>query len=167
MNTFPIIVRTAGLLAGLAVAVTLVTSWRVDGGEERVGASVRLTASGRGELTVTPTGVLASGTALQAGGRALAATVDVRNITAVPLNISVRAIPSVPELDDKVAVQVKDGGLALVDGRLGADRAAAPFVLEPGESRSLRTTAWVPAGTTDYRGRAADVALTFDIDPGA
>lgn len=163
----PTIVRAAGLLAGVAVAALLVTSWRVTGDGERVGASVRLTAAARGELSVTPTGVLSTAATLQAGGDDLDAVIDVRNITAVPLTISVRAVPSVPDLDDKLAVQVRDGDLALVDERLGADRAAAPLVLEPGESRSLQTRAWVPAGTADYRGLAADVALTFDIDPGA
>ena len=168
MRSLPtVVVRVVGLLTGLAVAAGLVTSWRVAGGDERVGASVRLTATARGELAVTPTGVLGTGAALHAGRGDLAVSVDVRNITAVPLTVNVRAVPSVPDLDDKVAVQVRDGDLTLLDERLGSDRTAAPLVLQPGQARSLRTRAWVPAGTADYRGRAADVALTFDVDPGA
>jgi hypothetical protein len=143
----PIVVRAAGLLAGLAVAAALVTAWRVPEGDGRVGASVRLTASARGELAVTPTGVLATEPDLRPGDE-VSGSVEVRNITALPLTVRVRALPSTPDLGDKVDLDVS----------------ASSLTLAPGEARTVRATASMAPGTEDYAGRAADVALTFDVE---
>ena len=159
MRHLPNVVRAAGLITGLAVAVLFASSWQVAASDDRLGAAVRITAAGRGELDVTPTGVIASAPALRAGGPALTGRVELRNVTAVPLTMAVRAQPAHADLDGKLRVQVRDGDLVLVDERLGELRAGAPLVLESGEARSLDVRVWVPAGATGYHGHAVDVSI--------
>jgi hypothetical protein len=160
MRLLPNVVRGAGLLVGLAVTGLLVGSWQVAAGDENLGASVRVTAGGRGELEVSPAGPVASATALRAGGAALTGNVDLRNITGVPLSLVVRVQPADSGLDGKLRVQVRDGDLMLVDGRLGEARAGTPLVIPSGENRTLDVRVWVPAGTTGYRGLHTDIAIT-------
>ena len=150
-----------GLAAGIALAAVLLSSWRVPATSGTLGADLKLVATPPGELTLKPAGALLQGHGLRAGGTAATGTLEVRNITARTLAVRTRLLPSVPDLDAGLRVEVEDGGRPVASGPLGRLRrwSRAAVTIAPGESRRLDARAAVVPGARDYQGRIVDATL--------
>jgi hypothetical protein len=77
------------------------------------------------------------------------------------LEVRLRALPDSRELDRLLAVEVRAGKTRVFGGRLGALRAGTKaFVLAPGDRRTVRVHAHLPAGLKGgWAGRISTVKL--------
>jgi hypothetical protein len=156
--------RLAGVLAGVTIAIALLVSWQVPGGQRTLGADVRMEALQTGEVGVQPIHPFLSVPSLLPGS-AVSGQVTVRNQTGVPLATRLRALPSTRELDSLLAVRVSAGARTLYDGALAGLRGSGtrPFALAPAQTARLRVRASLPAGLrTGFQGRIVDVSLQID-----
>jgi hypothetical protein len=157
--------RVAGFAAGLAAVTVLVAGWQVGRGVGTVGADVRFVATPTGELSI-PTGPFVSGIGLQPGAGADGA-LPVRNQTGRTLAVSVRALPSIRDLDRVLRVRMTAGGRPIYVGPLGGLRSwSRPFHLASGKATALGVQVDLPGGSgAATHGRIDDVSLAFRSVP--
>lgn len=153
--------RLAGLAAGAAAVAALVAGWQVDRGTGTVGADVTIVAAPTGELDI-PAGPFVRGIGLTPGGAATG-SVPVRNQTGSALAISVKALPSIADLDDVLRVRMTAGGRPVYEGTLGGLRDwSGAFRLPSGQRAALAFDVSLPAGSDEgVHGRIDDISLAF------
>ena len=156
-----------GLTAGLAVAVLLLATWRVPATSGTLGADLKLVAAPPGELMLRPAGAFLQGRGLTAGGAAATGRLELRNITGRRLAVWLRLLPSAPDLDRAVRVELVDGGDPLTAGSLHALRRWSPRAvrLAAGESRRIDARAFVVRGARGHEGRIVDATLELRARP--
>ena len=113
--------RAAGLLTGVAMAVLLLFAVRVPSSSGALGAGLRLTAVPPGDLTVSTDPVLVARD-LVAGGRAAQGRLRLRNISAGPVSARIRLRPADRSLDHGLNVRLQAGDRVLAAGPLGSLR---------------------------------------------
>jgi hypothetical protein len=139
--------KLAAVCVGAVFCLVALTAWQPPTDGSPPGLDLRLIAIPPGELTVEPTGVVASARAMQAGGPAVHGELLVRNIAGRPLSVRVAALPSDRELARKVRLRAP--GLRLPAH--GSDR--------------IDVSAWLPPGASGYRGGILDVTLDVRARP--
>lgn len=156
-----------GLTVGLAMAVVLLTSWRVPATSGTLGADVQLVATPPGELTLEPSGAFLQGNGLAAGGAAGTGRLELRNITGRTLAVSVRLLPSAADLDRALHVELGDAGGPVARGPLGKLRrwSLRTIHVGPGESKRLDARASIAQGAANYEGRIVDVTVELRARP--
>src|ERR1044072_7702944 len=97
--------KLVAVCVGAIFCLVVLTAWRLPTDGSPPGLDLRLIAIPPGELTVEPTGVVASGRAMQAGGPAVHGELLVRNIAGRPLAVRIAALPSDRELARKVRLR--------------------------------------------------------------
>jgi hypothetical protein len=130
--------RGAGAILGVgAVAAVLVTA-APDPARAVPEASVALALNRTATLGVDPVGTIIPATALHAGG-GRAATVTLTNQGDRRTQVRLRIVPSAPDADTALAVELRAGGRRVFQGPLGALRTwtGTAIHLEPGTSTPL------------------------------
>jgi hypothetical protein len=158
------VIRVIGLLLGLGLILAAVLAGRVTGGAAPTGSAITVSMSRSGELQLFPAGTVLTAPDLHPGGPATAATgrVVVRNQTGRSLAVRLRAVPSLPDLDGLLWMDVAVERGPRLSSEVGALRrwSERPFVIRSGERRRISLRAWIPAGVRDgYQGRVEDVVL--------
>ena len=155
------IAKWIGLTAGLAVALALLMTWRVPVTSGTLGADVKLVATPPGELSLKPVGAFLEGSGLTAGGAAATGRLELRNVTGRMLEVRLRLLPSTPDLDRVLRVELEDAGERVLSGTLRGlrDWSRRAISVAPGESRRVDARAYVARGAGDYEGRIVDVTL--------
>lgn len=156
--------RGLGFIAGFAIAVGAVLSWRIPAGTGELGADVSVVALPTGELKLSTTGPFAASSGMHPGS-AVMGSVEVSNDTGSELRVTVGAEPSTADLDELLWVELDAGGRDLFRGPLGELRigTSGAFELRPGETTSLGVRGWLPTSVDGgFQGRIVDLALTFD-----
>jgi hypothetical protein len=162
------IAKALGLLAGLALALVLLASWRVSAPAATTGAEVAFLTMPPGELTVAPAGALMRGRMLRPGGPAVSGRAKLRNIAGARLGLRVRLAPSNPDLDRLLRATLRVGGKELAAGSLGELRAWSRRTVEirPGESKALTAKAWLaPRAGRAAAGQLVDVTVDLRATP--
>ena len=164
--------RAIGLILGLGLVAIAVLAGRVAGGHAPAGSALTVTALPTGELGLSRSGRILSAPDLRPGGPTAAARTSmvVANQTGRTLAVRMRAVPSLPDLDRLLVVEVSVQGRRPLVRPLGALTAwSRPAVrLARGESRRISIRAWLPAGLrTGYQGRIVDVDLELRAGIGA
>lgn len=162
------IARWSGLSAGLAVVVVALYAWRVPPSPGPLpGASVMFIAGPTGELEVSPTGRFLAGTDLRPAGRVITGTLSIRNQTGTKLDVQLRALPNLDDLDHLLQVEVSGSEGVLFRGDLGGLRTwTDPLTLRRGRGQSLSFRAWmVPRAPSGYEGDDASVTMEFLSTP--
>jgi hypothetical protein len=158
------LVRPAGLLLGVLLAVAALIAWRVPGGEKTLGAAVNIEALQTGAIGVQPLHPFVNVPSLLPG-RAAGGKVALRNQTGVPMAVRLTALPSTRDLDSLLEVEVSSAGKNLYDGSLAGLRqlGTRPLRLASGESRALGVRVSLPAAArSGYQGRLLDISLQLD-----
>ena len=153
--------RRAGLAAGLIASVVAVAGWRTPPHHGALGLELAVTVQPSAQLELAPAGRVLTGSAMKPGDAA-SGRLAARNITGVPLNLRVRALPSIADLDQTLLVHVDAGGRTLYDGPLGGLRNASQgsVRLASGSTAALHVTAALPGTAGDaWRGRIEKVVL--------
>src|SRR6266496_1916631 len=146
--------RPAGFLVGLGTALALtvmaLAAWHLPRGTGSNGADLTVATGPTGELGI-PLGPFVRGNDLRPGSDAATGTIPVRNQTGTNLAVTVRAMPSIPDLDDLLMVQVSAGSRSVYRGTLAGLEVGSgqPFLLTPGQSRDLAVRAWLPGTVSD------------------
>lgn len=156
------IVKLVGLAVGLSTAAALLLLFsRVPANDTPVGAEATLVATPPGELLISGSHSLLRGLRLVEGGPAASGRLVLRNITERPLAVRLRLVPSKPDLDRALRVELEDAGSPVAIGRLGDLRgwSRAALRLEPGERRRLDGRASIPTGAAGYEGRTVRVGV--------
>jgi hypothetical protein len=158
--------RRLGLGLGLMLALAAVLSWRIDAEGAGAGAEVRFVAAPPGELTAAPAGAFLTARSLQPRGSGTG-RLELRNITGTPVAVRLRGLPSAPDLDRLLRVEVGAGGEVLFRGRLGGLRSwTRTLVIGRGERRALATRVWLPAGAGGgVAGALVDVSVELRAEP--
>ena len=162
--------RPTGFLLGLGAALLLVLEGRMPPGEGSLGLDLRVTASPTAELAAAPTGPLLTATRLvprtsRSGAEGAA---QITNQTGRRLAVKLRALPSSGDLDELLLLELWADGRPLRRASLGELRrfGRERFLLESGETRSLRVRASLPSSVErGYEGRIEDVRIEFDTTP--
>lgn len=151
--------RIAGLAAGLALAASLLASWRIEPSDGSLGADVRLLTIVPGELQAAPTGVFLSARDLRPGGEPGGGTLRLRNITPRPVAVSFKPNSSDRVLARAGRIELSSGGRVVARGSLA--RIGGSVRIPANSARSLKARVWVPRGTpkAGYGARFADVNL--------
>ena len=154
--------RTAGLLAGLALAAGFVLTARPAAGPP-VGLDVTIAAVNSGEVMVEPLGTVVSARALRPGGAASGRLV-LRNQT--PFKRALRpTVDGVRDLDRDLRITVTSSGNELYRGTLGGlrSRRRGLLVVPGGGAATLDLRVTVPAGAAAHRlqGLSAQLSFTF------
>lgn len=160
--------KALGLLAGLALAIALLASWRVAAPGGVAGAEVAFTTMPPGELTVAGAGSLIRSRGLRPGGRPVTGRAKLRNIAGKRLAVRARLAPSNPDLDRLLRVELRAGDIDLAAGTLGELRRWSPRALrlDPGASSALSAKAWIPRGDgRGAAGRLVDVTVELRATP--
>jgi hypothetical protein len=164
-------VKAAGFALGLllvaGVLVWATHAWAVPRGDGTVGSDVTFITGPTGELAV-PGGPFVRGIDLRPGAAPAVGTVPVRNQTGEALAVTVRALPSIGDLDPLLMVDVTAGSQAVYRGPLSGlvIGSNVPFRLASGQTRVLSMRAWLPGSVHDgYQQRIDDVTVAFDVQP--
>ena len=162
------IARWSGLSAGLVVVIVALYAWRVPASPGPMpGANVMFVAGPTGELEVSPTGRFLAGSDLRPAGRMITGTLAIRNQTGRKLDVRLRALPNLDDLDHLLQVEVSGSEGVLFRGDLGGLREwTDPITLRRGQGQSLSFQAWlVPEATSGYEGDDASVTMEFLSSP--
>src|SRR3954454_20870278 len=110
--------RGIGLLLGAALAVTALLSWRLPPGRSTLAATVTVVAQPSGEPALSPGGTLINATALKPSAASSADTgaLRVRNQTGATLDVHLRGVPSQPDLNDALMIDVSSGATSIFSG---------------------------------------------------
>ena len=155
-------IRAAAFALGLSVAFAAVVAWRVPPGEGVLGTDVVVASGPTGELQVDPVGPFLSAAGLQPGTQGAVEPLKVRNITAIPQVVRVRALPTGHDLDEILWVAVEAGDLELHRGPLGElrDGSTRGVTIAPGETRIVSVRVWLPPESDEgFRGRIESIQL--------
>ena len=163
--------KPAGFLVGMgaavALTVTALSAWHLPRGTGSNGADVTVATGPTGELGL-PLGPFVRGNDLRPGSDPATGTIPVRNQTGTDLAVTIRALPSIPDLDDLLMVQVTAGSRSVYRGTLAGLEVGSgkPFLLTPGQTRPLAVRAWLPGTISGgFQNRIEDVTLAFDVQP--
>jgi hypothetical protein len=162
------IARWSGLSAGLAVVIVALYAWQVPPSPGPLpGANVMFIAGPTGELEVSPTGRFLAGTDLRPAGRVITGMLSIRNQTGRKLDVQLRALPNLDDLDHLLQVEVSGSEGVLFRGDLGGLRAwTDPLTLRRGRAQSLSFRAWMASGApSGYEGDDASVTMEFLSTP--
>jgi hypothetical protein len=162
------IARWSGLSAGLVVVIVALYAWRVPPSQGPApGASVMFVAGPTGELEVSPTGRFLAGTDLRPAGRVITGALAIRNQTGRNLDVRLRALPNLDDLDHLLQVEVSGSEGVLFRGDLGGLRSwTDPLRIGRGREQSLSFRAWlVPQAPSGYEGDDASVTMEFLSTP--
>lgn len=155
--------RLAGGLAGLGLAFAAAAPFSgvppqgVSG--KPVAAQIEVRALASGELDIDPVGIVLEPAAFPAPGAkgGPAVSLKIRNITGVPVRVTLRLSGISPTLDDAVTVRGSGAGAVLIDGPLRTASAwtIASGLLSSGETTTLRLRFKLRAGLPPeaYSGR--------------
>jgi hypothetical protein len=154
-------------IAGVGLCLLALAAWGLPTSGSPPGLDLRLIVAPPGELTVDPTGVIASARAMQAGDDPARGAIELSNIAGRPLLVRPIALPSVKGLAQTVRLRIATAGRTLAVGTLASlERPrGAGIEVPPRGSRRIELSAWMPAGTTGYRGRILDVTLELRSRP--
>jgi hypothetical protein len=163
------LVRTAGALLGLGLALLLLLASRPGAASTPAAAWLRVAVSPAGELEIEPAPPrpLLDVRGLRPGGPAAAAGFSIRNQTGQGLELALEADADSTALNSLLRVSLRSGGRALADGTL-EDLTLRPIRLRlgSGERAPLRLRAWLPADVLDgYAGTRVEVALNPVVRP--
>jgi hypothetical protein len=156
------VIRAIGLLLGLGLILGAVLAGRVTGGAAPAGSSITLSMSRSGELEIVPSGAVLTAPDLHPGATAASGRVVMRNQTGRSLAVRLRAVPSLPDLDRLLRMDVAVERGPRLSAPIGALRgwSERPFLIRSGEHRRISLRAWLPAGIREgYQGRVVEVAL--------
>ena len=158
----------SSFLVGVAVAVVLLSGWRVVGGRAELGADVRLSVVQSHTLGLSQTGTVLDETHFRPGDRSVAA-VTVSNRRAREVQVALRSQPGTDKvLDRLLRVDVRAGGERVFHGRLGAlarqDAASLTLPARGAVRVTVRITLPRDVGRT-YAARSTQAALLFEERP--
>jgi hypothetical protein len=158
--------RGIGLLLGAGLALALLLSWRTPPGHSTLGADVTVVTQPSGELAISPGGTLINAVSMKPSPAASAETgeLHVRNETGATLEVHLRGVPSQPDLDDALMIEVSSRGTTLYSGVLGGFRSWSDdaVAVDSGGKASFRVRTWLPETLTEgYQGRTTSVELEF------
>jgi hypothetical protein len=158
------VARGLGLACGLVAVAVALQSWTVASTGAALGTDLGVVAIAPGELELTTSGPVLQTSAMQPGDAAVRGTLALRNITAAPVRVRVRALPSTPVLDDALALRMIVRGRPFARGSAGAlrDWSARHITIGVRQTASITVQAWLrrPA-----QGLIGDITLEFDADP--
>jgi hypothetical protein len=161
--------RPLGFGLGLGIIAVVLAASSVPAGNGEARAHLTMAAQTSGELTFSKQGPFLSTADLTPRRPTPASgTLSVRNQTGARLAVRLRALPSLPDLDDMLEVTVTAGGQPVFGGRLKALRGWTPrsFALDAGRSVPLEVRAWLPRDSADgYQGRVVDAPIEFRARP--
>ena len=162
--------RPSGFVLGLGAALVLVLEGQMPPGEGTLGLDLRVSASPTAELAASPQGPLLTATRLvpRTSHSAAEGTAQLTNQTGRRLAVKLRAVPSSGDLDELLVLELWADGQPLRRARLGELRrfGRERFVLESGETQSLRVRASLPSSVErGYEGRIEDVQLDLETRP--
>lgn len=159
--------RLIAVAVGVGLCMLALAAWRLPSDGSRPGLDLRLIVAPPGELTVEPSGVIASVRAMQAGDDPARGVLEVRNIAGRRLLIRPVALPSVKGLARAVQLRAVSGDKVLADGplvQLERPRGAG-LEIPPRGVRKIEVSAWMPVEETGYRGRILDITLELRSKP--
>jgi hypothetical protein len=153
--------------AGAGLCLVVLAGWGLPTSGSQPGLDLRLITVPPGELTMEPVGVLASARAMQAGDDLAQGTIEARNIAGRELLVHPVALPSVKALARTVRIRASIAGRTLASGTLASlERPRGAGIAIPARaSRRIEVSAWIPPGTTGYRGRILDITLELRARP--
>jgi len=157
--------KLAAVGAGVGLCLIALTAWRLPTSGSPPGLDLRLIAVPPGELTVDPTGAVASARAMQAGDPPARGNLRVENIAGRPLTVRLSALPSDRALAGKLHLQAAANGETIATGTLASLARGPGFRLPARGAENVDLSAWVAAGTRGYRGGILDVTLEFRARP--
>lgn len=158
-----------GLAVGLLLAALLVLDNRMPRGTGTLGADVVFAVTPTGELSIKPSGPFLSATQLRPGpeARAPVGSLEAFNQSPVPLQVHLRGLPSLKDIDQALWVSVQAEGRQLFRGPVGDLRTwTSQFLtLASGEKATLTVRTWLPPSAPQgWEGRVATVDLEFRSD---
>jgi hypothetical protein len=164
--------RGIGFLLGAGLAVAALLSWRIPPGHTTLGAAVTVVTQPSGELTISPGGTLINATSMKPSPASAAETgeLHVRNVTGSTLDVHLRGVPSQPDLNGALMVDVSSDGTSIYSGPLGDFRSWSDdgVTVDSGSKASFRVRTWLPQTLTEgYQGRTTSVDLEFKSVPQA
>jgi hypothetical protein len=164
--------RGIGFLLGAGLAVALLLSWRIPPGHTTLGAAVTVVTQPSGELSISPGGTLINAESMKPGPASTARTgeLHVRNETGATLEVHLRGVPSQPDLNEALMIDVTSAGSSIYSGSLGGFRSWSDdgVALDSGARASLRVRTWLPQTLTEgYQGRTTSVEIEFRSVPEA
>jgi hypothetical protein len=163
------LINWLGLALGAAAALAALSTWQLAGGSTPAPARLSLVADHSHTLDVRPAGIaLTRSIVPSASGSGLMRPITVRNATADPLRVRVRASSPDPALGRLVAVSVTTAGQTLVSGSVAGLRrpTAALLTLASHETAQLDVHAWLPPTRDDeWHARVGTVTVSFVTEP--
>lgn len=161
--------RVLGFGLGLGIAAVVLAASSVPAGNGEARAHLTMSAHASGELAFsTQAPFLSAADLVPRRSTPANGTLSVRNQTGRRLAIRLRALPSLPDLDEMLEVTVTAGGQPVFSGRLKELRGWTPrsFALDSGRSVPLEVRAWLPEDSGDgYQGRVVDAPIEFRARP--
>ena len=162
--------RGVGFLLGAGLAIVALLSWRIPPGHITLGAAVTVLTQPSGELAIAPGGTLINATAMKPSpaSSAESGVLHVRNETGETLDVHLRGVPSHPDLNDALMLDVTSGGTSLFSGTLGDFRSWSTdgISVDSGARAAVRVRTWLPESLTDgYQGRETSVQMEFRSVP--
>jgi hypothetical protein len=158
------LVRAAGALLGLTLAVTLLLVSRPGAVGAGAPAAIRVAIAPVGELEITPAPPrpVLEARALRPGAPRASGAFTVRNQTGESLAVTLRADVSSTALNGLLEVRVRSGPRVLAESALESLRVRPLRLrLASGERADLSIEAWLPAQVLEgYQGALVDVTLT-------
>jgi hypothetical protein len=161
------VVRAAGAILGLGLALVLLTTSRPGAAGSPLPAAIRVSIAPRGELEVTPAPPrpLLVARSLVPGRRVAGSEFAVRNQTGNDLEIVLRAGADSSALDGLLRVRLGAAGKTLADTTLqGMRQRPVSLRLASGVRVELRIQAWIPSDVlSGYEGRMVHVSLVPEV----
>ena len=162
-------VARLGFLLGVVAVAVVAWSGRLPRGTGTAGADVTLLAANSGALPVTPTGPFARGLGLEPGHARTPAAgeLTVHNSTGTAVDVHVRVLRSIRDLDALLHVHITAAGTSLYSGPLAGLQSwsTTSFRVARGGDARLAVSADLPASVRDgYQSRIADLTLEFQTD---
>lgn len=150
-----------GALLGASLAALALQGWQVAGGAGSLPAGVVLEVNRTGEFDVAPLGRFLTSSELRPGSRPVRGSFLLENRTLRTLQVQLRALPSLPDLDPLLQLRIMAGRHELFEGDLRGLRrwTRARLSLGAGETSRMAVRAWLPPGTSGYEGRRPVIEL--------
>lgn len=158
--------RAVGFAAGLAAVAVALHAWAIASAGTALGMDLTIVATAPGELAVAPAGVVLRAHGLQRGRAVVRGAMTLRNVTAVPVRVRVRALPSTRELDRALELSLTSRGRTIAAGSVAELRrwSRGRMTLGVRESAPLELRARLRRPAP---GLIADLVLELEADVGA
>jgi hypothetical protein len=161
--------RTAGVLLGLTLAVTLLLVSRPGAAGVGAPAAVSVAVAPAGELEVVPPPPQPAleVRSLRPGGPRASGAFLIRNQTGEDLDVTLRADVNSTALNGLLEVRVRSGGRLLSESTLESLRVRPlQLRLASGQRTRLSLEAWLPEQVlSGYEGALVDITLTPQLRP--